>query len=81
MVCIRGSLREGAPRSGGGECVRIKKYYFTPALAPSVTASLKARRATFLSEEGFSRTRLRVASNNCMAGRWVKSALVRSQYY
>ena len=60
-------LREAV---GENACV-LKKYYFTPALAPSVTASLKARRATFLSEEGFSRTRLRVASNNCMANKWV----------
>ena len=25
MVCVRGSLREGAPRSGGGECVLVEK--------------------------------------------------------
>ena len=43
---IIGSLREGAPRSGGGECVHIEKYFFTPTWAPSVTASLEARRAT-----------------------------------
>ena len=49
---IIGSLREGAPRSGGGECVHIEKYFFTPTWAPSVTASLEARRATSLSEGG-----------------------------
>ena len=38
--CVKGSLREGAPQSGGGECVHSEKYYFTPTLAPSVTASL-----------------------------------------
>ena len=69
------SGRELPTESGEGE--RVAEQFHMPFGREG--SFRHASRATSLPEGGLWRARLRVAGNNCMAGRSIKGALVRSQ--